>query len=138
MLLSAPVIPLCGIPLALAISQLRGITGVSSRWFALLLYSIGWALSIGVELIYIRDVFDDRMNTLFKFYYQTWTLFGLATAVTVAVLWMASSGATWPRAVLSAATAAALLAGAAYPTVASYQWTDGFAALARTGWSRLW
>ncbi len=90
--------------------------------------SIGWALSIGVELIYIRDVFDDRMNTLFKFYYQTWTLFGLATAVTVAVLWMASSGATWPRAVLSAATVAALLAGAAYPTVASYQWTDRFAA----------
>ena len=127
-LLSAPVIPLCGIPLVLAISQLHGITGVSSRWFALLLYSIGWALSIGVELIYIRDVFDDRMNTLFKFYYQTWTLFGLATAVTVAVLWMTSSGATWPRAVLSATTAAALLAGAAYPTVASYQWADGFVA----------
>jgi YYY domain-containing protein len=125
-LLSAPVIPLCGIPLALAISQLRASTGVSSRWFALLLFSFGWALSIGVELIYVRDVFDNRMNTLFKFYYQTWTLFALATAVTVAVLWNAASGIAWRRAVLSAATVAALLAGAAYPAIASYQWADHF------------
>ncbi len=127
-LLSAPVIPLCGIPLALAISQLRASTGISSRWFALLLFSFGWALSIGVELVYVRDVFDDRMNTLFKFYYQTWTLFALATAVTVAVLWKAASGAALAREwCLSAATVAALLAGAAYPTIASYQWTDHFA-----------
>jgi len=127
-LLSAPVIPLCGIPLALAISQLRASTGVSPRWFALLLFSFGWALSIGVELIYVRDVFDNRMNTLFKFYYQTWTLFALATALTVAVLWNAASGIAWRRAVLSAATFIALLAGAAYPAIASYQWTDHFAA----------
>ena len=127
-LLSAPVIPLCGIPLALAISQLRASTGVSSRWFALLLFSFGWALSIGVELIYVRDVFDNRMNTLFKFYYQTWTLFALATALTVAVLWNAASGIAWRRAVLSAAAFIALLAGAAYPAIASYQWTDHFAA----------
>jgi uncharacterized membrane protein len=127
-LLSAPVIPLCGIPLALAISQLRSSTGVSPRWFALLLFALGWALSIAVELIYVRDVFDDRMNTLFKFYYQTWTLFALATAVTVVVLWKVAAGIAWRRAVLSAAIVTALLAGAAYPTIASYQWTDHFAA----------
>jgi YYY domain-containing protein len=126
-LLSAPVIPLCGIPLALAISQLRASTGISSRWFALLLFSIGWALSIGVELVYVRDVFDDRMNTLFKFYYQAWTLFALATAVTVAVLWKAAAAAPWARVVLSAATVATLLVAVAYPTIASYQWTDHFA-----------
>jgi uncharacterized membrane protein len=122
------VIPLCGIPLALAISQIRTSTEGSSRWFALVLFSFGWALSIGVELIYVRDAFDDRMNTLFKFYYQTWTLFALATAVTVAVLWRATSGLVRPRAVLSTATAAALLCGAIYPAIASYQWTDRFAA----------
>ena len=68
------------------------------------------------------------MNTLFKFYYQTWTLFALATAVTVAVLWQAASGIAWRQAVLSTATVTALLAGVAYPIVASYQWTDHFAA----------
>ncbi len=127
-LLSAPVIPLCGIPLALAISQLRGSTEDRPRSFALLLFSIGWALSIGVEIVYIRDAFDDRMNTLFKFYYQTWTLFALATAVTVVLLWKAASAAAWPRALLAAATVATLLAGAVYPAIASSQWTDRFAA----------
>ena len=67
------------------------------------------------------------MNTLFKFYYQTWTLFALATAVTVVLLWKAASTAAWPRALLSAATVATLLAGAVYPAIASYQWTDRFA-----------
>ena len=126
-LLSAPVISLCGIPLALAISQLRALRPDRPRSFALLLFSVGWALSIGVEIVYIRDVFDDRMNTLFKFYYQTWTLFALATAVTVALLGKAASAA-WPRAVLTGAAVAALLAGAVYPIVASYQWTDRLAA----------
>jgi uncharacterized membrane protein len=122
------VIPLCGIPLAFAISQLRASSGVNPRSFALLLFAFGWALSIGVELVYVRDVFDDRMNTLFKFYYQTWTLFGFATAVTLAVLWRAASGAVWSRVALSAAVVTALLAGVAYPTIASYQWTDQFTA----------
>jgi YYY domain-containing protein len=126
-LLSAPVIPLCGIPLALAISQLRTLSPDRPRSFALLLFSLGWALSIGVEIVYIRDVFDDRMNTLFKFYYQTWTLFALATAVTVVLLWGAASAA-WPRAIMSAAAIAALVAGAVSPIVASYQWTGQFSA----------
>jgi YYY domain-containing protein len=127
-LLAAPVIPLCGIPLALAISQLRRSRTVDPRWFALLLFSLGWALSIGVEIIYVRDVFDDRMNTLFKFYYQTWTLFGLATAITVPLLWRAASTVSWPRVLVSGATIVAVLAGTVYPVVASYQWTDRFAA----------
>ena len=93
------------------------------RWFALLLFSLGWALSIGVEIIYVRDVFDDRMNTLFKFYYQTWTLFGLATAIAVSLLWRAASSVGWPRVVLLGATVVALLAGSVYPIVASYQST---------------
>ncbi|HLL50927.1 MAG TPA: DUF2298 domain-containing protein, partial [Thermomicrobiales bacterium] len=76
LLLSAPVIPLCGIPLAFAIAQLREMRSVGLRWFALTLFSLAWILSIGVEIVYVRDVFEDRMNTLFKFYYQSWTLYG--------------------------------------------------------------
>ena len=128
--LSAPVIPLCGIPLALAIAQLRGLRAASPRWIALTLFSFAWTLSIGVEFVYIRDVFNDRMNTLFKFYYQTWTLYGLATAITIAALWASASNRQnrWEKPVLTVGTIAMLLAGAAYPTIASYQWTDRFQA----------
>jgi YYY domain-containing protein len=127
-LLGAPVIPLCGIPLALALVQLRRIETPDARLFALSLLCVAWALSIGVELVYIRDAFNDRMNTLFKFYYQTWTLYGLAAAVSIPLLWQCARGREPARIAVAAATVAALLAGLAYPVVASYQWTNGLTA----------
>lgn len=46
-----------------------------------LLLLLGLAVALGVELIYIRDFLDnspwERMNTVFKFYYQVWTCFAL-------------------------------------------------------------
>ena len=126
-ILSAPVIPLCGIPLALAIALLRRIPLATPSAFALVLLAFAWSLSIGVELIYIRDAFDDRMNTLFKFYYQAWTLYAVATAVALAVLWRTARIA-WQRVALATAAIVAVIAGLAYPVVASYQWTEDFAA----------
>ena len=126
-ILSAPVIPLCGIPLALAIALLRRIPLAAPSAFALVLLAFAWSLSIGVELIYIRDAFDDRMNTLFKFYYQAWTLYAVATAVALAVLWRTARIA-WQRVALATAAIMAVIAGLAYPVVASYQWTEDFAA----------
>jgi YYY domain-containing protein len=125
-LLSAPVIPLCGIPLALALVQLTREPRISPQTVALFLFSVAWVLSIGVEIVYIDDAFNNRMNTLFKFYYQTWTLYALAAAASVSVLW-AAAGRTWQRAVLGVAVAVMLVAGAAYPVIASYQWTEKFA-----------
>ncbi len=125
-LLSAPVIPLCGIPLALAIAQLRRDLTPGPRVFALVLYSVAWALSIGVEVFYVRDAFDDRMNTLFKFYYQSWTLSAIGAAIAVVLLWVATAGVPRQRAVLVGASVLAVAAGAVYPAVASYQWTDRF------------
>jgi YYY domain-containing protein len=46
-------------------------------------------ICFGTEIIYIRDVFEGasaRMNTLFKFYYQAWLLWGLLAGY--AVWWL--------------------------------------------------
>ena len=53
------------------------------RWavFALLLAAIGYFLLGGAELFHIADQFGNRMNTVFKFYYQAWLLLGIAGAV---------------------------------------------------------
>ncbi len=52
------------------------------RW-ALLLEAAAWGLVVLPELVYLRDPFDNRMNTVFKFYFQAWQLLGVACAVLV-------------------------------------------------------
>jgi YYY domain-containing protein len=48
--------------------------------FALLLFGVGLLLTIGTEFVYIVDGFGTRMNTIFKFYYQAWALWAVASA----------------------------------------------------------
>ncbi|GAB4152116.1 MAG: DUF2298 domain-containing protein [Roseiflexaceae bacterium] len=54
-------------------------------WFAIWLVAVGFAVSLGFELIAIRDHLAGgdwyRMNTVFKFGLQVWVLFGLAAAL---------------------------------------------------------
>ena len=56
--------------------------------YAMLL--LGLAVAFGVEIIYVRDFLDnshwERMNTVFKFYYQVWMLLALGGAL--AFVWL--------------------------------------------------
>jgi uncharacterized membrane protein len=55
--------------------------------FALLLGAVAFALVAVCEIIYLRDVFAgtdyERMNTVFKFYFQAWVLLSVACGVGV-------------------------------------------------------
>lgn len=55
------------------------------RLFTYLLIVMGLALALVVEMIYLRDFLDgsdwERMNTVFKFYYQAWLLFALGSSL---------------------------------------------------------
>ena len=48
--------------------------------FVLLLLILGALLILAPEFVYLRDQFGYRINTVFKFYYQAWMLWGLAAA----------------------------------------------------------
>jgi YYY domain-containing protein len=63
-----------------------------TRRFALLLFALALAIVMGVELIRQKDDIG-RMNTVFKFYLQAWTLFGVTTAYGLAT-W-ASRALSW-------------------------------------------
>lgn len=51
--------------------------------FAHLLALTGASLILVCELIYVRDMFGGRTNTVFKLYYQAWVLLALAVAFVV-------------------------------------------------------
>ena len=50
---------------------------IASR-FGLLLIALGLLLTYAVEFVYLKDLFNTRMNTVFKFYFQAWVLWSLA------------------------------------------------------------
>ena len=54
----------------------------------LLLIATGALLTLGPEFVYLRDNFGTRMNTMFKFYYQAWVLFGVSGLFGLAYLWL--------------------------------------------------
>lgn len=48
---------------------------------------LGALLVLGPEFLYLRDLFGTRMNTVFKFYFAAWILWGLAAAYGSYRLW---------------------------------------------------
>jgi len=60
-----------------------GLTGQISC-FVLLLLATGALLAFSVEYVYLRDNFGTRMNTVFKFYFQAWMVWGIAGAYALA------------------------------------------------------
>jgi uncharacterized membrane protein len=62
----------------------------ATRLMTFALIALGLAIALGVEIVYVRDFLDhsdwERMNTVFKFYYQVWTCFALGGALAFVVL----------------------------------------------------
>ncbi len=59
-------------------------------FYILFLVGLGGAITLFCELLYVRDVYSNRYNTIFKYWYQVWFLFGLAASFAT---WRAI---TWP------------------------------------------
>jgi YYY domain-containing protein len=55
--------------------------------FVLFMIGIGTLLVLGPEFVYLKDSFGTRMNTIFKFYYAVWILWGLSAAYATIKLW---------------------------------------------------
>lgn len=94
--------------------------------FAILLAFTGLLLIMGTELVFIQDLFNNRMNTVFKLYYQAWILLALAGAYALPFLFQRLRrhpiGIAWSG-VLAVVLGLALL----YPIGATLSKTRNFA-----------
>ncbi|HVU10766.1 MAG TPA: DUF2298 domain-containing protein [Phototrophicaceae bacterium] len=97
--------------------------------FALLLIGAGLVLTLVPEFVYLRDTFGTRMNTVFKFYYQGWLMFSIASAYGFYAFF---SGKRVPNIGVRAAYVVlalfVLIAGLSFPVVGIYS-----RAIAETG-----
>ncbi len=73
------------------------------------------AMLLGVELIYLDDVFHSRMNTVFKFDENAWLLAGLAAGTGLALLGRFALRARW---IVAALACLFVAAGLVYPVTA--------------------
>lgn len=95
--------------------------------FALVLVGAAFVLFWLCETVRIRDVFSNRMNTVFKLYYQAWVLLAAAAAFTVCYLYEQRAG--WSRVFrigwLGAFSLLVLLASV-YSVAAGFSKANGF------------
>ncbi len=98
--------------------------GGDTPWpFVALLIGIGALLVLGPEYLYLKDQFGSRMNTIFKFYFAAWNLWGIAAAYATYALWSRTRRMHWGWAVIAIIP---LLLGMFYPLMATVTKTAGF------------
>jgi YYY domain-containing protein len=88
-----------------------------------LLLTVGYVIITGTEILFIRDSFGTRMNTVFKFHYNAWLLLAIGCALAIGSL-IAQRGIRRMGAVLTAAVV--VLVGGIYPVGATLTKTNHF------------
>ncbi len=91
--------------------------------FVLLLVLTATLLTLAPEFVYLKDNFGTRMNTIFKFYYQAWVMFAVASSYALYVL-LQQRG--WVRWVAGVGAILLITAGIVYPILSIPTRTDNF------------
>jgi YYY domain-containing protein len=94
-----------------------------TRSYVLLMFLGGALLTVAVEFIFLQDLFGTRMNTVFKFYYQGWTVWALAGSFALMSL---LETRTWITYLGAGLVGLCLLAGLLFPVYAALSRTNNF------------
>ena len=90
----------------------KPLVGQAAIGMALVMILTGALLWIAPEFVYLRDNFGTRMNTLFKFYFQAWLLWGIAGAF--GIWYVLRYAFPWTRRIVAIVMGINLLLGSVY------------------------
>jgi uncharacterized membrane protein len=92
--------------------------------FMLLLVLAGFGLVLLPEFIFLRDLFGYRINTIFKFYYQTWLMWSLVAAYGTILLFR--SLRSWTRYLIFTGLILSMVMALFYPVISIQSKTNNF------------
>jgi YYY domain-containing protein len=92
--------------------------------FTVLLILIGALLVLAPEFVFLRDLFGYRINTIFKFYFQVWLMWGIAAAYATVLLWHSLNKVA--RTVFQVGMVLLLALSLTYPVMGLWSKTNGF------------
>lgn len=92
--------------------------------FTILLILMGALLTLAPEFVFLRDLFGYRINTIFKFYFQVWLMWGIAAAYATVVLWRHLK--IGRRILFQVGMVLILMLSMSYPVMGLWSKTDGF------------
>ncbi|MCW1967764.1 MAG: DUF2298 domain-containing protein [Anaerolineae bacterium] len=91
--------------------------------FILLLLGAGALLAASVEFVFLLDNFGTRMNSIFKFYYQSWVLWSVVGAYAFMVFVQSRQVA---HRIIAGLAGVLMALGLLYPIYTAYSRTDDF------------
>jgi YYY domain-containing protein len=100
-----------------------------ARRYLVSLFAMAFLLLSITELVFLEDAFADRMNTVFKLYFQVWALFavGCAVALPLGIGWIRKHSSRLTSVASATPIVLIILGAALYPPISAYHWTNGFA-----------
>ncbi len=115
-------------PLVLCGSLLVVMRIKAPRRYLLAIVGMAFLLLSTTELVFLEDAFSDRMNTVFKLYFQVWALFAISAAVAlpIGIRWIGRQFGRLPSGAVASILGIVILGAALYPPISAYHWTNGF------------
>jgi len=92
--------------------------------FVLMVILLGGLLVLAPDFVFLRDQFGNRMNTIFKFYYEAWAFWSVAA--TFAIVVMLSELRSWRSWLLIGAVVILIGAGLIFPVAGILNKTNNF------------